>query len=77
VTARQSDKVGVEANDEITHIDKEAVRGLTQEEVVEKLRGAVGTKVVLTTLRKGRTPLELTVTRGEIQAQPLHIGSEK
>jgi hypothetical protein len=73
-----ADKVGIEPNDEITHIDKEAVRGLTQEEVVGKVRGAVGTKVVLTTLRKGRTsPLELTITRGEIQIQPSQTRPEQ
>jgi len=69
-TRSPAERAGLEINDAITRIDREEVDGLTQEEVVERLGGPVGSKVVLTILRKGHDkPMEVTVTRGEAQTQ--------
>src|SRR5215831_11601498 len=57
-------KAGVLANDFITHIDDEAVQGLTLNQAVDKMRGPVNTKIKLKIMRKGQdAPVELTLTR--------------
>ena len=49
-----AEKVGVKKDDVITHVNGESVRGLTPEQVIEKLRGPAHSKVDLTILRKGQ-----------------------
>jgi carboxyl-terminal processing protease len=46
-------KAGVMANDIITHLDDEAVQGLTLNQAVDKMRGPVNTKIKLKIVRKG------------------------
>jgi carboxyl-terminal processing protease len=46
-------KAGLLANDLITHIDNEEIVGLTLEQAVEKMHGAVNTPITLTISRKG------------------------
>src|SRR6202021_739327 len=46
-------KAGVMANDIITHLDDEAVQGLTLNQAVDKMRGPVNTKINPPTIRKG------------------------
>lgn len=61
-------KAGVQAGDYITHIDGEAVMGLTLSDAVEKMRGKVGTDILLTIARESASePLELTLTRDVIR----------
>lgn len=65
-------KAGVKAGDLVFKIDDTAVRGLTLEQAVKKLRGAPGTKVVLAILRKGvKGPINLTLTRAIIQVKSI------
>ena len=45
-------RAGIEPGDLITHLDGKPVRGLTLSEAVEKMRGKVGTDIVLTVRRK-------------------------
>ena len=53
-------KAGVMANDIITHLDDEAVQGLTLNQAVEKMRGPVNTKIQLKIMRKGQDkPIEV------------------
>src|ERR1700693_235936 len=47
-------KAGIMANDIITHLDEEPVQGLTLDQVVERMRGAVNTKIELKISRGGR-----------------------
>ena len=47
-------KAGVMANDIITKLNDEQAHGLTLNQVVEKMRGPVNTKIKLTITRKGR-----------------------
>ena len=57
-------KAGVMANDIITHLDNEAVQGLTLNQAVDKMRGPVNTKIKLTIMRKGADkPIEVTIVR--------------
>src|SRR5947209_14745794 len=60
-------KAGILANDIITHLDDEPVQGLTLNQAVEKMRGAVNTKIKLKIMRKGQDkPTEVTIMRDRI-----------
>ncbi|MBB3770870.1 MULTISPECIES: S41 family peptidase [Ancylobacter] len=57
-------KAGVLAGDLIIKLDDEDVKGLTLQQAVDKMRGAVATPIRLTIVRKGQDkPLVLTLTR--------------
>src|SRR5438309_820184 len=63
-------KAGVMANDIITHLDDEAVQGLTLNQAVEKMRGPVNTKIRLKIMRKGQDkPTEVSITRDVIRVR--------
>lgn len=63
-------KAGILAGDYITHLDGEAVLGLTLAEAVEKMRGLVDTDLALTIRREGeKDPIEVTLTRAIITVQ--------
>ena len=73
-----AEKAGLKARDVVTHIDGESVAGLTRQQVIEKSRGLVNTKVVLTILRKGQAnPMNLMLIREKIQARPAQLESPK
>jgi hypothetical protein len=66
-----AEKGGVKPNDVLTKIDNAAVSGLTQEQLIEKVRGPANTQVVLTLVRNGQNdPFDLTITREIIQLNP-------
>jgi carboxyl-terminal processing protease len=57
-------KAGVMANDVITHIDGEAVQGLSLSQAVDKMRGPLHTKVKLSIMRRGQdNSVEVSVER--------------
>ncbi len=61
-------KAGVQAGDLIVKIDGERVRGLTLNQAVEKMRGKVGTPIVITVLRKGvKEPFDIRIVRDIIR----------
>lgn len=61
-------EAGVEAGDFITHVDGEALLGLTLEQAVELMRGPVGSDVDLTIVREGaEEPMDITITRDRIR----------
>ncbi len=62
-------KAGIKPADFISHIDAEAVMGLSLSEAVEKMRGPVGTKVKLSIRREGADPFDVTLTRDIIKIQ--------
>ncbi len=60
-------RAGIQAGDYITKLDGEQVMGLTLNEAVTKMKGEVGTDIVITVVRKGEErPLEITLTRATI-----------
>src|SRR6266700_7305412 len=70
-------KAGVQANDYITHIDDEPVQGLTLNQAVDKMRGAVNTKIKIRIMRKGQDkPVEMTLTREVIKVLSVRSRSE-
>lgn len=60
-------KAGVLPNDFVTHIDGEAVQGLTLNQAVEKMRGPINTAVKLKLLRNKKDTLEVELTRQTIR----------
>jgi carboxyl-terminal processing protease len=63
-------RAGLKPNDLITRIDDTAVKGLTLNESVKRMRGEPNTKVVLTIFRKGdNRTFPVTIVREEIRTQ--------
>ncbi len=62
-------RAGVEAGDLISHLDKEPVMGLSLNEAVDKMRGKVGSDIILTILRPEQEPFDITLTRAVIKIQ--------
>lgn len=63
-------EAGVKAGDFVTHLDGEPVLGLTLSEAVDRMRGLVGTDIVLTIRREGEEQaLEIRITRAIIKIQ--------
>jgi len=61
-------RAGIMANDIITHLDGEALQGLSVNQAVEKLRGPVNTAVRLKIVRKGQdNPIEVSIVRALIR----------
>src|SRR5574344_1930052 len=64
-----ADRAGLKTGDLITKIDATAVKGLTLNEAVKRMRGEPDTKVLLTILRRdeGGRSFPVTITREEIK----------
>jgi len=60
-------RAGLEAGDFITHLDGETVQGLSLSDAVDKMRGRVGSYIVLTIRREGVEPFDVTVTRDVVR----------
>ena len=56
-------KAGMKSGDLIIGVDGESIRGLTINESVSKLRGPVGSKVVITVVRGKKDPYEIEIKR--------------
>ena len=70
-------KAGVMANDIITKLDDEQVQGLTLDQLVEKMRGPVNTKLKLTIMRKGQDkPIVVTIVRDVIRVKSVRSHNE-
>jgi len=70
-------KAGVMANDIITHLDDEAVQGLTLNQAVDKMRGPVNTKIKLRIMRKGADkPIDVSIVRDVIRVKSVRSHSE-
>ncbi len=65
-----ADKAGIRAGDLITRVDDKAVRGMSINDAVKRMRGKADTKVVLTIWRKAESrTFPVTITRAEIRTQ--------
>jgi carboxyl-terminal processing protease len=58
---------GLKPGDLVTHLDGNAVQGLTLPEAVEKMRGPVNSDITLTIRREGREPFDVKLTRAIIK----------
>ncbi len=63
-----ADKAGILAGDFITHVDGVSVLGLTLDEVVEKMRGEIGSEIIITVAREGtEEPFDVSIIRDTIK----------
>ena len=61
-------EAGILAGDFITHVDGESVQGLTLDQAVEKMRGPVGSEIIITIARKDTDePFDVTIVRDTIK----------
>src|SRR5438045_9094081 len=60
---------GLKPGDLITHLDGNAVQGLTLPEAVEQMRGPVNSDINLTVRREGQEPFDVKLTRAIIKIQ--------
>ena len=69
-----ADKAGLKAGDLITRIDDKAVRGMSVNDAVKRMRGKADTKVVLTIYRKDESrTFPVTIIRAEIRTQSVRM----
>lgn len=71
-----AEEAGLLTNDLISHLDGESIQGLTLEQAVEKMRGAVDTKIVLTVIRGNSDPFDVTLVRSVIRINPVRANLE-
>lgn len=63
-----ADKAGILAGDYITHVNGEAVSGLVLDEAVEKMRGPIGSEIIITVVRQGTPePFDVSIIRDTIK----------
>ena len=61
-------KAGIQAGDFITHVDGETTLGLSLDKAVEKMRGPVGSEIVITVVREGvAEPFDVRIVRATIK----------
>jgi carboxyl-terminal processing protease len=59
---------GIEAGDFITHVNGESVLGLTLDQAVDRMRGPVGSEIIITVVREGRPePFDVSIIRATIK----------
>jgi carboxyl-terminal processing protease len=63
-------EAGIRSKDVIVAIDGESTEGMDLNDAVNKIRGPVGSEVVLT-LRRGERELEVPITRARIEIHPV------
>ena len=72
-----ADEAGMEAGDFITHVDGESVLGLTLNEAVERMRGPVGSEIIITVVREGEDePFDVIIIRDFIKLTAARVRSE-
>src|SRR5436190_7960341 len=69
IDATPAAHAGLKPGDLITHLNGEAVQGLTLPEAVEKMRGPVNSEINLTIRREGREPFDVKLTRAIVKIQ--------
>ncbi|HSW56837.1 MAG TPA: S41 family peptidase [Dehalococcoidales bacterium] len=69
-----AEKAGLKGEDAILAVDNFSTEGLSVEQVVSRVRGQIGTAVILTILRKdATTPEDISIVRAEIN--PITVSS--
>ena len=59
---------GIQPGDFITHVNGESTLGLTLDQAVEKMRGPVGSEIVITVVRQGTSePFDVSIIRDKIK----------
>ncbi|MDB9816285.1 S41 family peptidase [Amylibacter sp.] len=72
-----ADKAGVEAGDFITKVDGESTLGKTLDEAVDKMRGPVGSEIIITIVREGiDEPFDISIIRDTIEIKAVKARTE-
>ncbi len=72
-----ADRAGVLAGDAITALDGQSLKGLSMDQAIERMRGAVGAPITLTIARKGVAhPVSLKIVRDVIRINPVQFSAE-
>ncbi|WP_299147294.1 S41 family peptidase [uncultured Tateyamaria sp.] len=70
-------EAGIEAGDFITHVDGDSMLGLTLDSAVERMRGPVGSEIIITVVREGETePFDVSIIRDTIELQAVRSRTE-
>jgi carboxyl-terminal processing protease len=69
-------KAGLLTNDLIIKIDGQEVQGLTLNEAVDKMRGAIGAPIVVTIARPGKDPFDVKIIRDVIKVESVRFNVE-
>lgn len=70
-------RADLQPNDYITHIDGESVLGMTLSEAVERMRGPIGSDIVITVTREtADEPFDVTLTRETITIRAVRARAE-
>ena len=69
-------KAGLQSGDYISHIDEEAVMGLTLSEAVDKMRGPINTQLKITVIREGQDAFDLNLKRAIIKVTSIKAKKE-
>ena len=63
-----ADLAGIKSGDFITHVNTESVLGLTLDAAVDKMRGPVGSEIIITVVREGvEEPFDVSIIRDTIK----------
>jgi carboxyl-terminal processing protease len=60
-------EAGLQAGDFITHLNGESLLGLNLDEAVELMRGPVGSEIIISVVREGMDPFDVTLERATIR----------
>lgn len=72
-----AEAAGIQTGDFITAVDGESVLGLTLDEAVDRMRGPVGSEIVLTIVREGRSePFDVSIIRDTIKLTAVRARTE-
>jgi carboxyl-terminal processing protease len=63
------ERAGLRPGDVITHVDGQSLRGVSLGEAIRLIRGPRGSPVILTIVREGSPPQEVSVVRDQIRVQ--------
>jgi carboxyl-terminal processing protease len=70
-------KAGILSGDLITHVDDGAVKGMTLEQAIVRMKGPIGSKTRLKITRKGvERPIEISIAREVIRTRPVRYRAE-
>ncbi|MBV9992727.1 MAG: S41 family peptidase [Alphaproteobacteria bacterium] len=70
-------KAGIKTGDFIAAIDGVAIQGMALNDAIDKMRGAPGSKIVLTVLRQGeKKPFDVTLARAQIRVDSVKFRRE-
>jgi len=70
-------RAGIQSGDFITHVDGESVLGMTLDDAVEKMRGPVGSEIIISIVREGEDePFDVTIIRDTIKLTAVRVRTE-